>query len=86
MGTLKNNFMSPGGYTRAHLEVGIMWVCGSGLAKFSNVDEASTEAKLASERCTAVYTEYLELFSLAKIIFMTHSVSTCLAELVAHSG
>ena len=59
-----------------------------GLAKFSNVDEASTEAKLASERCTAVhvYTEYLELFSLAKIIFMTHSVSTCLAELVAHSG
>ena len=58
-------------------------------AQFSNVNEPSTEARLAAESYTAahVYTElYLVLFSLAKIIFMTHSVSTCLAELVAHSG
>ena len=82
--------MSPGGYTRAHLEVGIMWVCQDVrmFAKFSNVNEPSNEARLAAESCIAVhvYTEYLVLFSLAKIIFMTHSVSTCLAELVAHSG
>jgi hypothetical protein len=54
-------------------------------AQFSNVNEPSTEARVAAESYTAahVYTElYLVLFSLAKIIFMTH----CLAELVAHSG
>ena len=57
-------------------------------AKFSNVNEPSTEARLAAESCTAVhmYTEYSVLFSLAKIIFMPHSVSNCLAEPVAHSG
>jgi hypothetical protein len=86
--------MSPGGYTRAHLEVGIMWVWmdvgmdGWMFAQFSNVNEPSNEARLAAESCTAshVYTEYLVLFSSAKIILMTHSVSTCLAGLVAHSG
>jgi hypothetical protein len=84
--------MSPGGYTRAHLEVGIMWVCGYGcgygwmFAQFSNVNEHSTEDRLHSCTAVHVHTEYLVLFSLAKIIFMTHSVSTCLAELVAHSG
>jgi hypothetical protein len=34
--------------TRAHLEVGIMWVC---LAKFSHVNETSTEARLVPEKC-----------------------------------
>jgi hypothetical protein len=60
------------------------WMFG----QFSNANEPSNEARLAADSRTAVhvYTEYLVLFSLAKIIFMTHSVSTCLAELVAHSG
>jgi hypothetical protein len=58
------------------------------LAKFSNVNEPSNEAKLVAEICKAVHvnTEYLVLFSLAKIIFVTHSVATCLAELVAWLG
>ena len=52
-----------------------------------NANEPSTEAGLAPESCTAyMYTEYSALFSLAKIIFLTHSVSTFLAELVEHLG
>ena len=48
-------FMSPGVYTRAPLEVRIMWLSMSEcLVKFSHDNKTCTEARLAPESCKAV--------------------------------
>ena len=54
-------------------------------AKFSNVNEPSNEARRAAESCTRVHCIYSVVQLGQDNLYDTLS-STCLAELVAHSG